>query len=563
MDKRIVYGTCESEALLKDLEELRIKRDVDGMIERALRPDSNILILNEVLTSIHEGPITPVQHKNLLQAAAPTLTRKAVISTKDRMALQARALTAVFAPTTGEGNPEHKDLDEDAGIDPVLDASRALKPFLFVADALPGSCLAESICSSTDGTLVAYITGAAVKLQADRSERVRKKINMSTRDRQESRRTSRIPRLVNVICLDPHEAWSLDIEGAIPSHTEGSLELLGIDHDRVFLLHERGKSKAVHALGLRNNRLETSFNLGDAAGALELSLDGQVLSWIDTSTASLVAIGLQNAEQASIPLQLPTALEAKDLHRLVLSPGGEIGLMLVSPRAEVSGIAFGTIRLRDTGDQAPAGEVRWWRRRDLFFNTGFENAVVTRSRSSTIENAGDVAYYLFGTDSTLRRLSLQRLRDTSFNAIKPMELLSLVLVGEGAKKVLFPKMAVASERPLMATYQQVDGAIKLWDITDDTLLLSVPCPFHIESLHFAAHDRLLVIRTRTMKQTSSSITITFLDFLLCAGVQPSTLTEDFLPLVKPLQAWAPESVILSFMERLALFNGKAAKEMVA
>lgn len=563
MAERLRYGSAPESDILAELEDLREKRDVDGMIERALRPDSNILILNEVLTSVHEGPITPVQHKDLLQAVAPTLTRKAVISARDRMALQASALAAAFAPATGEGIPEHKNLDEDAGTDPILDASRALKRFLCVRNALPGSGLAEAICSSTDGTLIAYITGAAVKLQADRSERVRKEISMPTRDRQESRRTSRIPRLVNVICLDPYEAWSLDIEGAIPSHTEGSLELLGIDHDRVFLLHERGKSKAVHALGLRNNRLETSFNLGDAAGALELSLDGQVLSWIDTSTASLVAIGLQNAEQASIPLQLPTALEAKDLHRLVLSPGSEIGLILVSPRVEVSGVAFGTIRIRDTGDQAPAGEVRWWRRRDLFLNTGFENAVVTRSRSSTIENAGDVAYYLFGTDSTLRRLSLRRLRDTSFSAIKPMEILSPILAGERAKKVLFPRMAVASERSLMATYEQVDGAIKLWDTTDDTLLLSIPCPFHIESIHFAAHDSLLVIRTRTMRQTSSSITITFLDFLLCAGLQPSTLTEDFLPLIKSLRAWDPEAAVLDFMERLAMFNSRSAKEMVA
>ncbi len=563
MAERLRYGSAPESDILAELEDLREKRDVDGMITRALAADSNILILNEVLTSIHEGPITPVTHKDLLQAVAPTLTRKAVISAKDRMALHASAIAAAFAPATGEGIPEHTNLDEDAGTDPILDASRALKPFLYVRNALSGSCLAESICSSTDGTIIAYITGAAVKLQADRSARVRKKINMPTRDRQEPRRTPRIPRLVNVICLDPYEAWSLDLEGAIPSHTEGSLELLGIDHDRVFLLHERGKSKAVHALGLRNNHLETTFNLGDDAGALELSLDGQVLAWIDTSTASLVAVGLQNAEQASFPLTLPTGLEAKDLHRLVLSPGGDIGLILISPRAEVSGVAFGTIRLRGTGDRASAGEVRWWRRRDLFLNAGFENALVTRSRSSTIESAGDVAYYLFGTDSTLRRLSLRRLRDTSFNAIKPRELLSLVLVGEGTKKVLFPKMAVAAERPLMATYQQVDGAIKLWDTTDDTLVLSVPCPFHIESLHFAAHDSLLIIRTRTMRQTSSSITITFLDFLFCAGVQPSTLTEDFLPLVKPLQAWAPESAILSFMERLALFNGKAAKEMVA
>jgi|GEM_PF-5625247 len=563
MSKRIIYGTSESEALFDELEELRIKRDVDGMIERALRPDSNVMILNEVMTSVSEGPITPVLHRDLLQAVAPALNRKAVISAKDRIASQASALTAVFASTVGEVNPEHKDLDEDVGTDPILDASRELKRFLFVQNALPGNCLAESICSSPDGILLAYITGAAVKLQADRSERIRKKINLSTRDRQESCRTSRIPRLVNVFCLDPYEAWSLNLEGAVPSHNEGSLKLLGINHDRVFLLHERGRSKTVHALGLRNNRLETTFDLGNDAGALELSLDGQVLTWIDTSTASLVAVSIQNAEQASFPLQLPTGLEAKDLHRVALSPGSDIGLILVSPRAEVSGIAFGIVRLQGTGDQAPAGEVRWWRRRELFLNEGFENAVVTRSRPMTIESAEQVAFYLFGTDRALRRLPLHQLRETSLQTIKPMGLLSLLPVDEGANKVLFPRMAVASERSLMATYEQVEGAIKLWDITDDTLLLSIPCSFHIESLHFVAHDSLLVIQSRARSRTSDSITITFLDFLLCAGLRPSTLTADFLPLIKPLRAWAPEAAVLDFMERLALFNSKTTKEMVA
>jgi len=562
MAEQLRFGSAPESGILAELEALREKRDADGMITRALAPDSNIFVLNEVLTSVKEGPITPVLHRDLLQTVAPSLDRKTVISAKGRTAPQASALTAVFAPTAGESHPEHNALDEEAGAGPTLDASRVLKRFLFVQHALPGNCLAESICSSPEGTMLAYITGAAVKLQADRSERARREIKLPTRDQQELRCSSRTLGLVNVICLDPYEAWSLDLEGAIPRHNEGSLELLGIGHDRVFLLHEQGRSKTVHALGLRNNRLETSFDLGDGVGAMELSLEGQVLAWIDSATATLVAISLQTSEQASFPLQLTTGLEAKDLHRIALSPDGDMGLILVSPRAEVSGVVFGLIRLKGIGDQALAGEVRWWRRRELLLNQGFENVMVTRSRSSTIAVEEQVTFYLFGTDRALRRISVHRLRETSLQAIKPLDLLSLVLVRDGPKKVLFPKMAVASERPLMATYDQVDGAIKLWDTTDDTLLLSIPSPFHIDSLHFVAHDSLLVIRSRAMGRTRDSITITFLDFLLCAGLRPATLTEDFLPLIKPLRAWAPEVAFLDFMERLALFNGKTAKEMV-
>ncbi len=438
-----------------------------------------------------------------------------------------------------------------------------LKRFLFVQNALPGNCHAESICSSPDGAMLAYITRAAIKLQADRSERARKAVKLTALDRQEPRYSSRTPGLVNVICLDPYEDWSLDIAGAVPKHDEGSLELIGIDHARVFLLHERGRSKTVHVLGLRSNRLETSFDLGEDAGALELGLDGQVLAWLDVATASFIAVSLKTSERASFPLLLPTGLEARDLHRIVLSPDGELGLILVSPRATVSGVTCGLIRLQGSSEQAPAGEVRWWRRRELFLTEGFENAVVTRSRPYTIEIEDQVAFYLFGTDGALRRISLNQLREISLHAIKPLDLLSLVLVSDGSKKVLFPRMAVAAERPLLATYEQVDGAIKLWDTTDDTLLLAIPCPFNIDSLHFLAHDSLLVIRSRAMGRTSDSITIVFLDFLLCAGLSPSVLTEDFLPLIKPLRAWAPEAAVLDFMERLALFNGKAAKELVA
>ncbi len=55
MAERLRYGSAPESDILAELEDLREKRDVDGMITRALAADSNILILNEVLTSIHEG----------------------------------------------------------------------------------------------------------------------------------------------------------------------------------------------------------------------------------------------------------------------------------------------------------------------------------------------------------------------------------------------------------------------------------------------------------------------------------------------------------------------------
>ncbi len=98
MAERLRYGSAPESGILAELEDLREKRDADGMITRALAPDSNIFILNEVLTSVKEGPISPVLHKDLLQAVAPSLDRKTVLSMKDRIAPSASALTAAFAP---------------------------------------------------------------------------------------------------------------------------------------------------------------------------------------------------------------------------------------------------------------------------------------------------------------------------------------------------------------------------------------------------------------------------------------------------------------------------------
>lgn len=115
----------------------------------------------------------------------------------------------------------------------------------------------------------------------------------------------------------------------------------------------------------------------------------------------------------------------------------------------------------------------------------------------------------------------------------------------------------------MAEYDQATGAIQLWETITDSLLMTIPCATHLESIHFIAHDSLLITRYHAMGRTWDPVTITFIDFLLLAGQSPSSLTEALLPLIEPLRAWAPRNGFIAFMKLLCGYNSSVRKEVAA
>lgn len=569
MSKRIIFGSARSEVIFTDIEELRLKRDVDGMIERALRPDSNVMILNEVLTCVREGPVAPVRFKGLLDAMSPSLDRKAMIPTTLKRQPQNPSVKKhpadAFRPEEqSEEVPQSSESAEEQEDNLALEASRDLNSFVFVKDVLPGSCMAESACSSPDGSSFAYITVAAVALQEDRSNRVSRQISSTRIRTDELRKLPPMPRLINIVNFDPYSTWSIKLDSVVPSGTAGSIMLKGIDRERLYLLHEIGVKKRLMELDVVTGLLLASHEVDDRCGAMELDVNARCLSWIEIESNKLCVTELDNQTRHDFPLELPQGLNSTDLHRLVSSQDRCFCLILVAPRAEISGIAFGTIRLHQNSASSPAdSDIRWWRRRELLLGEGFEDAIAVPQVTSRTDCHIDGAFYLYGASSSIRKLPLSILRDRPLNDINPLELLDKVVPAGAGKRALLPRLAVGVERPIMAEYDQATGAIQLWETITDSLLMTIPCATHLESIHFIAHDSLLITRYHAMGRTWDPVTITFIDFLLLAGQSPSALTEALLPLIEPLRAWAPRNGFIAFMKLLCGYNSSVRKEVAA
>lgn len=565
MRRPIEFGPTPSPGILAELEARHEKRDAEGMISRALAADSNILLLNEVLTCVKEGPVAPGRHQSLLDAVGPSLNRKAIIPATARKMTPNPSGTGhpaeAFLPE-GEGEPAPKPEGEDdrtSGL--VLEASRELRSFTFVREALPGSCLVDSDCASPDGSLYAYLTASAVSLQEDRTVRGEVEVSIPQRGVGELRKSPPLPRLVNIVSFDPYEAWSLKIEHIIPNDTVGSIVLIGMDARRLYLVLERGATKRFYEIGLRDGLVQATHDLGAASGAVELQVTARRLCWIDLADNTLVSLDLESSARQSLPLELPPLLSSEDLHKIVGSRDEALWLILVAPRAEISGIAFGTMRIGGEASTAAASSIRWWSRRELLLARGFEAATATGREAPSGDRADEQAFYLFDSSCSIRKLTLNT--ETPFRDLNPLRLLTRIDNPGAGKRSLFPRVAVATERPLVAAYDQAIDALQLWDTTSGSLLISLPCPAHLESIHFAAHDSLLITSFRSMRGTWAPLAITFVDFLLLAGQAPRALTEDLVPLLEPLLAWSPESRLPLFMQLLAKFNSLARSEEAA
>ena len=492
MAKRIIYGTGKSEVLFAELEELRIKRDLDGIIARALRSDSNILVLNEVLNCVKEGPISPTAHADLLKAVLPSLDRRVTIPKRNSQSRQSEArkseLTRVFAPPSTEERPTTTEDEEPESVGIMLDRSRNLFPFVAVKDALPGNGMAESSCSSHDGAIFAYLTSAAVGIQDSGATRMAHHIEVPLGKDGDLPPRGSLPRLINVVNFAPYEAWSLPLADLTAESGSDYFRLAGVDHSNLFLLHSHGGDDWLREIDVRDGRTIRAHMLGKRCEISCLDLSGRRHLWIDPGTSTLESLELGDGSKRSFPLDLPPGLRPEDLRFMEFGPDG-MGVILVDPRAEVSGVLLGLIRLPiPNSDPDTPLEVRWLKRRDLLLEKGFEKAALIRQERCPGRAADSEAFYLVDSSNTIRKLALAPLRGHSLEALVPTDLLTDLEDGSGGGKALFPILAVGAERPLLAVYDQTTASVRLWDASTDTLLLAIPSPTHLDSCHFAQYS---------------------------------------------------------------------------
>ncbi len=569
MAEHIIFGPEPKSNILTELEALRENCEVDQMIARAQAPDSNVFILEEVLTCVKNGAIKPVKSKDIMTSLDSALGRKIIIPTQSKAPTSIKRTPSnpanAFAVLPESDAPRAQAEDPElpsAGLE--LEKSRSSSRFLFVHDVLPGNGKAESVCASFDGMLHAYLTYAAVRLQDVSLERLARARLYTSPTPDQPLARPQCPQMVNITSFDPYEAWSVPITPNIPDAENGSFELSGLDRTRLYLSKSRGNHKLFFELDLHDGNLIQTYDLGDHCGAVFLDVSERRLTFIDLPTATLNILDLEKASSQSYFLDLPPGLHPEALQVLEFTPDGTFGIILVAPSGTASGVLLGVVRLSiDRSASDPAFSIRWLERNELWLNKGFEKARFSFLGLSQEGEAPAGAFYLVDATNTIHTLPVARLDNVELGALDPLTLLSSITATKGCKKTLFPVLAVGTERPLMATYDQTTERLKLWDTSANVLLISIPCPFHVDRLDFLAHDTLLATKSRTCRGVWDDLSLTFIDLLLLAGQSPSTLTEDHLPLLDPLSAWTPDSTLLDFMKRLCVFNTQGTKEVVA
>jgi len=561
MADRIRFGAGRETGIFAELEDLRAKGEVDKLITRALEPDSNLLLMHEVLACVENGPLSPKAHKRLLKELAPALQR-AVAFPKKRKTRIGDSRTDRHIEVAFPGQPEAAISGAPEELPPevegILDRSRSLGPFLLEEDVLPGNGKAESLCASPDGSMLAYTTWAAVPLQEDGRRRIRS-APAEALSSSSARSPSVPPKMVNIISFDPYDAWSFRVGIIQPELETTNFELVGLDHDHLYALNSTGIHKWLLDVDIHDGTLRGSYDLCDHCGAFFLDVEGRRVTFIDTVSEVVSILNLSDAALLSYPLSLPSGLNAKDLNAVEFNPNGTTGVVLVAPRSDSSGVLLAIIRI----SQGQESTIRWFKRKEMWIDKGFEKGRFSL-RGLPRDSASEVgAFYLVDATNTIYTLPLSILTNKKLDEIDPAHLLSPIPASKGGKKALFPVMAVGAERPLLVTYDMAAGQLRVWDTSTDSHLVTIPCPVHLERMDLVAHDTLLITKSRSTRRTWDDLAVTFLDFFFLAGQAPTSLGNDCIPLLEPLAAWAPGNQLIDFMRRLILLAGEYTKEASA
>ena len=561
MSKQIVFGSGSKRDILEELEGFRKAGKIDQLITRAMQTDSNVLLLHEVLTCVENGPQRSRSYKGFFKELSPALQRAVVFPKKHVTKIgdnRTDQPTAEAFPGQTEAVVS-EELDElPVEREGALDRSRTLGPFLFEEDVLPGNGKAESLCASPDGCLLAYTTWAAAPLQGAGERRFRS--TPAEMDKEASiHATSATPKLVNIVSFDPYDAWSISVAKFLPERETASLELVGLDHERLYAIQSIGIHKRLLDVDIHDGTLQGRHELCDQCGAHTLDVEAKRITFIDTVSGSLNILSLSDDTLASHPLALPSGLNAKDLCAIALNQDGTIGIILVAPRSDSSGVLMAIVRM-------PFGEestIRWFKRKELWLDKGFETCRLSLRGlpRGCAPEAG--AFYLIDATNTIYSLPLATIADKKLEEIDPAHLLSPILASKGGRKALFPVITVGAERPLMVTYEMTTEQLSVWDTSTDCLLMTIPCPVHLERLELVAHDTLLIAKSRAMDKIWASLTVTFVDFVLLCGQAPTAMREECIPLLEPLAAWAPDNQLLDFMRRLITLAGEEMQEASA
>jgi hypothetical protein len=566
MASPVKFGLAPKNTIIEELEQLRKEKRVDELIQRALAPDSNVFILEEVLNCVKVGQRPSVTHKDLLTALSPALTREAIPSEKKPSAIGAG--TKDTSQTTMQIGPQSEDgvwtAPEDAiEYEAKLDLSRNLKRFLFLDDVLPGNSNALSLCASIDGSMLAYSTAAAAPLKKIRGEYVRSTTSDSTAQLA-SRSSSSLPRIVNVISFNPYEFWTLPIDEIIPELGPADLKLVALNRDDLFAVQENSGRKKLFHIGVRDGRLRGTHDLGADCGPLFLDAEGQRCTFIDTASATVNRLCLSEGYQQSYPLSIPTGVNLKELGELVFNTDGTVGVILVSPRFGVSlYLMAALVFTRGVNGNDEGFSIRWFSRKETWLDRGFEEVRFLQHHSPMEESMATGTFYFMDATTAIFSLPSSTLIAQSLDGLDPTRMFTVISESKGGKKSAFPVMAIGSDRPLLITSRMATKEILVWDISTRNLLLTLHCPFQADQIELVAYDSLLIVKSRSVRSSRDSLYVTFLDFLFLAGQTPAILCNEYLPVLGPLEAWAPDDSILDCMRRLMIFNSENTKEASA
>lgn len=561
MTEGVKFGFSESKAFHDDLEELRKNREVDRLIERALQGDSNLFVLDEVMNCVAKGPVHPKRFKHLFSALEPVLNRGSAESRPTNQTSRQDGLTTMFTGPDAQPSALRED-NSSLELGFALGPSRSLSRFTFVEDVLPGNSKADSLCVSPDGRMVAYLTSSAAPLQKVHGKYIRVSLpeNCEKRSCNAARSLDALPRIVNVVSFDPYRSWVISLDESLLDLETSSLELVGLDEGHLYLLQSFSTQKQIIDIGVQNGKLLGSHNLTANCGASFLDVRLQRIFFIDRATQTLDCLRLSDGSRQSAVLGLPPELTVGDLSSLALYPDGSTGAVLVS-RHSFSGILMGLFRWPPQfTEQGTDLEVRWIKQKESLLDSPLE--VARCSPPLTIQDGTAISSTLYCMDGsgTIYSLDISSVADWPLDGLDPRKLLRAFPSSKEAKRASFPLLATGTERPILVTYDVKSERVCVWDTTSKQPLVSLPCPFRIDSLELAAHDTLLIAKSRSSRTSRDRVAITFLDFFLIVGQSPSSLRNDCLPILEPLEAWAPDNQLLAVIRRLVAFNSQRSQE---
>lgn len=446
MASPVKFGLAPKNTIIEELDQLRKEKRVDELIQRALAPDSNVFLLEEVLSCVKVGPRPSVTHKDLLTAVSPVLTRETISSEKKPSAIGADTKdTSQVTPQIGSQSEEGVwTAPEDAiEYEAKLDLSRNLKRFLFLDDVLPGNSNALSLCASIDGSMLAYSTAAAAPLKKIRGEYVRSTTSDSTAQLA-IRSSSSLPRIVNVISFNPYEFWTLPIDEIIPELGPAELKLIALDRNVLFAVQENGGRKKLFHISVRDGCLRGTHDLGTDCGPLFLDAEGQRCTFIDTASATVNRLCLSEGYQQSYPLFIPTGVNIKELGELAFNTDGTVGVILVSPRSGVSlYLMAALVFTRGVNGNDDGFSIRWFSRKETWLDRGFEEVRFFQHHSPTEESMATGTFYFMDATTAIFSLPSSTLIAQSLDCIDPTRMFTAISESKGGKKSAFPLWRLA------------------------------------------------------------------------------------------------------------------------